>query len=71
MAFGGTGARVVVCAGAIRSDQYSSALVLDRHMFDSSETGYGIVQGSFLEELVASAGQYDERWRAKAGGPKF
>ncbi|CAK0794405.1 unnamed protein product, partial [Prorocentrum cordatum] len=35
------------------------------HMFDSSETGLGIVQGVFDEKLIASTGQYNERWRSK------
>ena len=34
-------------------------------MFDSSETGLGIVQGSFDEKLIASTGQYNERWPFK------
>ncbi|CAK0825859.1 unnamed protein product, partial [Prorocentrum cordatum] len=35
------------------------------HMFDSSETGLGIVQGVFDEKLIAGTGQYNERWRFK------
>ncbi|CAK0906068.1 unnamed protein product, partial [Prorocentrum cordatum] len=35
------------------------------HMFDSSETGLGIVQGVFDEKLIAGAGQCNERWRFK------
>ncbi|CAK0874147.1 unnamed protein product, partial [Prorocentrum cordatum] len=35
------------------------------HMFDSSETGLGIVQGVFDEKLIAGTGQHNERWRFK------
>ncbi|CAK0908034.1 unnamed protein product, partial [Prorocentrum cordatum] len=34
-------------------------------VFDSSETGLGIVQGIFDEKLIASTGQYNGRWRFK------